>query len=156
MSGPLGHRTFRFLLAGRGVSMLGMAIAPVAIAFAVLDLTGSPAALGIVLAARSIPQVALMLIGGVISDRFDRSRVLQQHVPSDRLARVYSFDAVGSYAMIPIGQLAAGPLAVLAGVPAGVFAQRDGSRLQSPPACSCHRCAGWSVPTSRPPRVDTG
>ena len=76
MSGPLGHRTFRFLLAGRGVSMLGTAIAPVAIAFAVLDLTGSPAALGIVLAARSIPQVALMLIGGVISDRFDRSRVL--------------------------------------------------------------------------------
>jgi hypothetical protein len=47
---------------------------------------------------------------------------LQQHVPSDRLARVYSFDAVGSYAMIPIGQLAAGPLAALAGVPAGVFA----------------------------------
>jgi predicted MFS family arabinose efflux permease len=76
VSGPLGHRTFRFLLAGRGVSMLGTAIAPVAIAFAVLDLTGSPAALGIVLAARSIPQVALMLIGGVISDRFDRSRVL--------------------------------------------------------------------------------
>jgi MFS family permease len=56
--------------------MLGTAIAPVAIAFAVLDLTGSPAALGIVLAARSIPQVALMLIGGIVSDRFDRSRVL--------------------------------------------------------------------------------
>jgi hypothetical protein len=76
VSGPLAHRTFRFLLAGRGVSMLGTAIAPVAIAFAVLDLTGSAAALGIVLASRSIPQVALMLIGGIISDRFDRSRVL--------------------------------------------------------------------------------
>ena len=47
---------------------------------------------------------------------------LQQHIPSDRLARVYSFDAVGSYAMIPIGQLAAGPLAAVAGVPTGVFA----------------------------------
>lgn len=47
---------------------------------------------------------------------------LQQNVPSDRLARVYSFDAVGSYAMLPIGQLAAGPLAAVAGVEAGVLA----------------------------------
>ncbi len=76
MTGLLAHRRFRFLLAGRGVSMLGTAIAPVAIAFAVLELTGSPAALGIVLASRSVPQVVLMLLGGIISDRFDRSRVL--------------------------------------------------------------------------------
>jgi MFS family permease len=76
MTGPLGHRRFRILLAGRAVSMLGNAIAPVAIAFAVLDLTGSAAALGIVLAARSIPQILFMLAGGVIADRFDRARVL--------------------------------------------------------------------------------
>jgi MFS family permease len=76
MTGPLGHARFRILLAGRAVSMLGNAIAPVAIAFAVLDLTGSAAALGIVLAARSIPQVLFMLAGGVIADRFDRARVL--------------------------------------------------------------------------------
>jgi len=74
MTGPLGHPRFRILLAGRAVSMLGNAIAPVAIAFAVLDLTGSAAALGIVLAARSIPQVLFMLAGGVIADRFDRAR----------------------------------------------------------------------------------
>jgi hypothetical protein len=76
MRGPLAHRQFRLLLAGRGVAMLGTSIAPVAIAFAVLDLTGSAAALGVVLAARSVPQVVLMLVGGIISDRFDRSRVL--------------------------------------------------------------------------------
>ena len=76
MTGPLGHRRFRILVAGRAVSMLGNAMAPVAIAFAVLDLTGSAAALGIVLAARSIPQVLFMLAGGVIADRFDRARVL--------------------------------------------------------------------------------
>jgi hypothetical protein len=40
---------------------------------------------------------------------------LQQQVPQDRLSRVYSFDALGSYAMIPIGQLAAGPLALALG-----------------------------------------
>ncbi len=56
--------------------MLGSAIAPVAIAFAVLDLTGSVAALGLVLAARSIPEVVFMLVGGVIADRFDRTRIV--------------------------------------------------------------------------------
>ena len=56
--------------------MLGSAIAPVAIAFAVLDLTGSVAALGLVLAARSIPEVVFMLVGGVIADRFDRARIV--------------------------------------------------------------------------------
>jgi MFS family permease len=76
MTGPLAEPRFRNLLAGRGISMLGSAIAPVAIAFAVLDLTGSAAALGLVLAARSIPEIVFMLVGGVIADRFDRARVL--------------------------------------------------------------------------------
>jgi MFS family permease len=76
VTGPLAHRTFRALLAGRAISMLGTAIAPVAIAFAVLDLTGSAAALGLVLAARSIPEVVFLLVGGVVADRFDRARVL--------------------------------------------------------------------------------
>jgi MFS family permease len=74
--GPLKHRRFRVLLLGRSISMLGTAIGPVAISFAVLDLTGSAAALGLVLAARSIPEVVFLLAGGVIADRFDRARVL--------------------------------------------------------------------------------
>jgi MFS family permease len=49
-------------------------MAPVALAFAVLDLTGSASALGLVLAARMVPQVILLLIGGVISDRLPRHR----------------------------------------------------------------------------------
>jgi predicted MFS family arabinose efflux permease len=48
----------------------------VALAFAVLDLTGSPADLGYVLAARSIPLVAVLLVGGVIADRFPRRRIM--------------------------------------------------------------------------------
>lgn len=35
---------------------------------------------------------------------------MQQHVPPDRLARVYSYDALGSFIAIPLGQIAAGPL----------------------------------------------
>ena len=42
---------------------------------------------------------------------------LWQHVPADVLARVYSYDALGSFVAIPLGQLAASSLAGLLGVP---------------------------------------
>jgi len=51
-------------------------MAPVALAFAVLHLTGSASALGIILAARMVPNVLLLLVGGVIADRVPRSTVL--------------------------------------------------------------------------------
>ncbi len=47
-----------------------------ALAFAVLDLTGSPTDLGLVVAARSVANVAVLLIGGVIADRLPRNVVL--------------------------------------------------------------------------------
>jgi MFS family permease len=73
----LGDATFRLFFSARAFSMLGSAMAAVALAFAVLDLTGSTSDLGIVLAARSVPMVLLMLVGGVVADRLSRSRVLQ-------------------------------------------------------------------------------
>jgi hypothetical protein len=51
-------------------------MAPIALAFAVLDLTGSASDLGIVLAARSLPTVALLLVGGVWADRLPRHVLL--------------------------------------------------------------------------------
>ncbi len=51
-------------------------MAPVALAFAVLHLTGSASALGLVLAARMVPNVLLLALGGVIADRLPRSTVL--------------------------------------------------------------------------------
>lgn len=69
-------RNFGLLFAGRCVSFLGNAMAPVALAFAVLHLTGSASALGIVLAARMVPNVLLLVVGGVIADRLPRSTVL--------------------------------------------------------------------------------
>jgi MFS family permease len=38
---------------------------------------------------------------------------LQRHVPADKLARVYSYDALGSFLAIPLGQVVAGPIAGL-------------------------------------------
>ena len=40
---------------------------------------------------------------------------VQEHVAEDRLSRVYSYDALGSFVAIPIGQLAAGPVALIFG-----------------------------------------
>lgn len=69
-------RNFGLLFFGRCVSFLGNAMAPVALAFAVLHLTGSASALGLVLAARMVPNVLLLALGGVIADRLPRSTVL--------------------------------------------------------------------------------
>ena len=64
------------LFFGRLVSFLGNAMAPVALAFAVLDLTGSAGDLGLVLAARAIPTIGLLLFGGVWADRLPRHMIL--------------------------------------------------------------------------------
>jgi predicted MFS family arabinose efflux permease len=51
-------------------------VAPVAIAFAVLDLTGSATDLGFVLAAGWLPQIVFVLVGGVLGDRLPRHLVM--------------------------------------------------------------------------------
>src|SRR5437764_9169281 len=48
----------------------------VALAFAVLDVTGSVADLGFVFAARSLPLVVFLLAGGVFADRLPRRAVM--------------------------------------------------------------------------------
>ncbi len=67
--GVLREPNYRRLFIGRTISLVGDGIAPVAIAFAVLDLTGSATDLGIVLAAHSLLITALILVGGVFADR---------------------------------------------------------------------------------------
>ena len=68
--------SFRWLILGRGVSLLGNAVAPIALAFAVIDLTGSATDLGLVVGARSLANVLFLLIGGVVADRVPRKLVL--------------------------------------------------------------------------------
>jgi MFS family permease len=74
--GPFGHREFVLLFLGRTTSFAGNAFANVALAFAVLELTGSKADLGYVLAARSLPQVVFLLVGGIWADRLPRHHVM--------------------------------------------------------------------------------
>jgi len=73
----LQDRRFAWYFGARTVSMMGSSMAPVALTFAVLHLENTASALSQVLAARMIPLIVLLLVGGVISDRFSRSTVLQ-------------------------------------------------------------------------------
>jgi MFS family permease len=68
----LRHSAFRLLLTGRTLSTLGNTIAPIALAFAVLDLTGSVTDLGLVVGTRTLVNVAFLLFGGVLADRLPR------------------------------------------------------------------------------------
>ena len=47
---------------------------------------------------------------------------MQRHIPGDVLARVYSYDMLGSFVAIPLGQLAAGPAALAFGAEATILA----------------------------------
>jgi MFS family permease len=69
---PLRLPAYRLLLAGRTVSTLGNSFAPIALAFAVLDLTGSASDLGLVVGARTLVNVLFLLFGGVLADRMPK------------------------------------------------------------------------------------
>ncbi|MHB8531781.1 MAG: MFS transporter [Solirubrobacteraceae bacterium] len=75
-AGAWEGRSFRLFFFGRGISAVGDRIVSVALAFAVLDLTGSVKDLGLVLAAQTVPLVLFLLIGGVWSDRLPRRAVM--------------------------------------------------------------------------------
>jgi MFS family permease len=134
----LRQRTFRHVFLGRAVSLLGTAIAPIALAFAVLGQPGGSATkLGFVMGSEAAAQVVFLLAGGVLADRFSRYRLM---VGSDLIA----FAAQGSVAGLfisraaPLGVIAA--LSAVAGAASGIFYPSsrglipqivDGRQLQS-------------------------
>lgn len=74
---PLRERNFRWYIASEAVNLAGTFMTGVALAFAVLEVSDDPSALGVVLAANSIPLVLFLLWGGVIADRLPRALVLR-------------------------------------------------------------------------------
>ena len=74
--GALAEREFRLFFTGQLVSLLGDAVTPFALAWAVLDLTGSARDLGFVIAANTAPLVIFLLVGGVFADRLPRRGVM--------------------------------------------------------------------------------
>jgi len=75
--GVLADRRFAWYFTARTVSTAGSVMVPVALAFAVLHIDQSAAALAQVLGVRTLMMVVFLLVGGVIADRFSRLVVLQ-------------------------------------------------------------------------------
>lgn len=73
---PLSGRDFRLLWIGQAVSALGGVFQTVALAWLVLDLTGSAVALSGMLLVIALPSTALNLVGGVATDRYDPRTVM--------------------------------------------------------------------------------
>jgi MFS family permease len=74
--GLLAERQFRLLFLGRTVSLFGSALAPVALAFGVIEIGGSASELGLVVAATTLPSVVFLLVGGIWADRLPRHHVM--------------------------------------------------------------------------------
>jgi DHA3 family tetracycline resistance protein-like MFS transporter len=73
---PFASRDFRLLWFGMSVSLFGDGLFLVALAWQGYELTDSPSKVALIGLAWTGPMVALLLLSGVISDRFDRRRIL--------------------------------------------------------------------------------
>src|SRR5688572_18295799 len=71
----LRHRGFALLIATRVLSQFGTQIIAVAVGWQIYDLTRNPADLGLVGLFQFAPALLLVLVAGVVSDRFNRRTV---------------------------------------------------------------------------------
>lgn len=74
---PLRVTNFRHFFLAEVINSFGSAMSGIALAFAVLEISPSPTALGIVVACGTLPGVALMMLGGALADRLPRGAVLR-------------------------------------------------------------------------------
>jgi MFS family permease len=73
---PLRHRDFRLLWSGMCISLFGDGVFFVALAWQVYALSNAPFALAVVGISMTVPTIGFLLLGGVVSDRLDRRRVM--------------------------------------------------------------------------------
>lgn len=72
----LWNKNFFLLWQGQLVSVLGDALYTIALNFFVLEVTGSAAIMGTVMALVTIPRIILGPVSGVIVDRYDRKKLI--------------------------------------------------------------------------------
>ena len=100
---PLRHASYRWLLSGVTVSSLGNGVAPVALAFAVLDLGGDASDLGVVVGLYALADVAAVLFGGVLGDRLPRTVMMQGSSALAAVAQgLVAASLVGGWSSIPL------------------------------------------------------
>ncbi len=72
----LQDRNFAKLFCAHLVSWFGTSMVPIAMAFGVLELTGSTSATGMVISSQIAATVVVILFGGVVADRMSRRRLI--------------------------------------------------------------------------------
>lgn len=116
---PLRHPAFRWLLTGTTVNSLGNMVAPVAIAFAVIDLGGTPTQLGLVVGAYALADVVAVLWGGVLGDRLPRTVMMRASNAGAALVQaVVATSLLGGWSslwLLTVGGALNGALGSLAG-----------------------------------------
>jgi MFS family permease len=96
---PLRRRDFALLSAASVISLLGDGFFFVALAWQVYEISNVPTALSLVGVAWTVPLVVFLLLGGALSDRYDRRRLL---IAADLLRAI----AIGILALLSAsGQL---------------------------------------------------
>ena len=70
------HRNYRLFFAGQIVSLAGTWMQNIALAWLVIELSGSPLAVGALAFCRFVPFLLFGLVAGVLVDRFDTRRLL--------------------------------------------------------------------------------
>ena len=75
-STTLFHRDFLLMIVGQIISLFGNAILRFALSLYVLDLTGSAAVFGGILAFSTIPMALFAPVGGVLADRVPHQRIM--------------------------------------------------------------------------------
>src|SRR4051794_22268037 len=145
---PLRHRPFRWLLVGTTVNSLGNMIAPVAIAFAVLDLGGSATQLGLVVGSYALADVLAVLAGGVLGDRLPRTTMMRgANLAAAGVQAVVALSLLGGWGslwLLAAGGALNGALGSLAGPGHQAGAPPKGPQAPPPP-----------TNTPRPPHPNT-
>jgi MFS family permease len=73
---PLRHRDFRLFWTGLLLSSVGSQFTTVAMAWQIYELTDSPLQIGLIGLARAVPQIAILLFGGLLADAVNRRRLM--------------------------------------------------------------------------------
>src|SRR3990172_8140242 len=73
---PLRHRDFRLFWTGLLLSSVGSQFTTVAMAWQIYELTDSPLQIGLIGLARALPQIAILLFGGLLADAVNRRKLM--------------------------------------------------------------------------------
>jgi MFS family permease len=73
---PFRHRDFAVFWTGSFLSSMGTQFTTVAMAWQIYELTNSPMQIGLLGLARAVPQIVLLLVGGLLADAMDRRKLM--------------------------------------------------------------------------------